>query len=179
MKNSSFIFTCLFMTLWSFALSKEPVLQLDESRVSGIGWTDAHHVAYGWPIRLKSGTEVMVQEADSFLESASDEFLCRQNDFGQTALHLAVRQDTIEIVSLYVRRGVCLNTANRDGDAPLHYAAFWGRLQAAKILLEAGAHFEQKNKRGNTPIDDARSERHEEVLLILESFRSDTARGEL
>lgn len=183
MRNPFFTYMCLFMGLSLVLSQRESVpvvgIQLDESRVSAIGWTDSHHVAYGWPIRLPSGEEEIIQDAGSFLASASDDFLCRQNDFGQTALHLAVRQDVIEIVSLYAQRGVCLNIANRDGDTPLHYAAFWGRPLPAKILLEAGANFDLKNNLGNTPMDDALSEEHEDVLSILEPFRSNTVTGEL
>jgi ankyrin repeat protein len=172
---------CLSMGFSPVLSKKESMsagIQMDESRVSDIGWTDAHNVAYGWPIRLPSGTEVVVQDVSSFLESARNDFLCRQNDFGQTALHLAVRQDVIEIVSLYAQRGVCLNIANRDGDTPLHYAAFWGRPRSAKILLEAGADSEMKNHLGNTAKDDALSEEHKDVLFILEPFRGNTATWE-
>ena len=108
-------------------------IELDETRVSEIGWTDAHNAVYGWPVE---GFVIPVEEIADFLQSASDEFLCRPNDFGQTVLHLAVRQNHLGVVQLCVdRRLECLETGNNDGDTPLHYAAVWNRPEASKLIL--------------------------------------------
>lgn len=153
-------------------VTARPTPPLDESRVSAIGWTDAHNVAFGWPVVGLPGAEgateqVPRERATAFLEAASDEFLCRQNDYGQTALHLAVRQDHLAVVSLYTARRICLDVANRDGDTPLHYAAAWVRPAAAKLLVEAGADVSAQNRKGDTPANDARAKGEPDMVRIL------------
>lgn len=59
-----------------------------------------------------------------FLEAASNEYLCVRNEFGQTALHLAVREENMDILDVYIERALCLNIGNKDGDTPLHYASY-------------------------------------------------------
>ena len=118
---------------------------LDEARVSVLDWTDAHTLAYESTI---VGVTVSKEEAAVSLSLASDDFLCMQNIIGQTALHLAVRQDHLEIVELYARRVLGLDIPNKDGDTPLHYAAFHNRPRAAELLLKAGASCQASNDKG-------------------------------
>ena len=56
-----------------------------------------------------------------------------------------------------------------DGWTPLHLAAFFGRLDAARLLVEAGAdvHAVSRNSLGNTPLHAATSGRHSDVALYL------------
>lgn len=133
-------------------------LVLDETRTDDLGWTDAHHVAFGTPI-LHDGHKYAAptgRDARVFLETASDDYLCIRNDFGQTALHLAVREENIDIVNLYMERHIpCMNTGTKDGDTPLHYAAYWGRLECARLLIKGGADTKARNYKGHTPLDDA------------------------
>ena len=150
----------------------DPAVRLDQSRINDIGWTDVHLVAYGWPILTDTGDSIAVPSdrlsVQTFLQDATDDFLCLQNDFGQTALHLAVRQDHQELVSFLVTRQLpCLDRANRDGDTPLHYAAAWGRANLAKVLVEGGADLSVQNDHGKTPLEDAMSFGHEDVRSVL------------
>lgn len=147
----------------------------DPKRINELGWTDAHMVAYGWPIRTADGDEIFISpeshQMTSFLSDATNEFLCLQNDFGQTALHLAVRQDYRELVSFLVlaRKVPCLDVGNRDGDTPLHYAAAWGRAESAEVLLQGGADMKLRNHHGNTPMDDALTFGHQDVYSLMEA----------
>ncbi|KAH8058833.1 hypothetical protein JL721_9401 [Aureococcus anophagefferens] len=111
---------------------------LDVGRRSPLGWTDAHNVAYGLPVTPEAGVVADV-DALAFLGGANDDYLCARNDYGQTALHLAVRQNRLDLVDLYARRRLCLDAANLDGDTPLHYAAVFQRTDAVWMLLGAGA----------------------------------------
>lgn len=56
-----------------------------------------------------------------------------------------------------------------DGWTPLHLAAFFGRLDAARILLEAGAdvHAVSRNSLTNTPLHAATAGKHSDVALLL------------
>ena len=142
--------------------ARETFLSFDETRVDDLGWTNAHHIAYG-----RTFPALTDRDARDFLETASDTYLCVQNDFGQTALHLAVRQENIDVVKLYINRNLpCINTGNKDGDTPLHYAAYWGRVECTRLLLEGGANPEQQNGKGGTPLDDAREAGNGDVITF-------------
>jgi ankyrin repeat protein len=56
-----------------------------------------------------------------------------------------------------------------DGWTPLHLASFFGQLEAARLLVEAGAdvHAVSRNSLENTPLHAATAGRHSEVALLL------------
>jgi ankyrin repeat protein len=56
-----------------------------------------------------------------------------------------------------------------DGWTPLHLAAFFGRTEAARRLLDAGAPLdaESRNSNRNTPLHAAAAGRHSELALML------------
>lgn len=154
------------LVLGACAPSSSDLPALDAGRVSPIGWTDAHNVAYGLPL-AKGAPVVPRDEAAAFLGAADDAFLCRANAYGQTALHLAVRQNHVAVVDLYARRRLCINAANKDGDTPLHYAAVFQRTDATWLLLGAGADVAALNDDGDTPLDDATAHKATRVVAIL------------
>jgi ankyrin repeat protein len=62
-----------------------------------------------------------------------------------------------------------INSYAYDGWTPLHLAAFFGHLDAARLLLDAGAdvHAVSQNSLTNTPLHAATAGKHEEVALLL------------
>jgi uncharacterized protein len=56
-----------------------------------------------------------------------------------------------------------------DGWTPLHLAAFFGRTDAARILLDAGAdvHAVSRNSLANTPLHAAAAGKHSDVAMLL------------
>ena len=147
-----------------------------EGRRSALGWTDAHNVAYGLPV-LPGGELIPREAAAEFLAGSSDDYLCARNDYGQTALHLAVRQNHADVVDLYVARRLCLDVANGDGDTALHYAAVFQRTDAVWMLLGAGADPTAKNDLGDTPLDDAKANRAKKVIEILQAASANPPRS--
>jgi hypothetical protein len=78
----------------------------------------------------------------------------------QTLLQHAVANGHLERVRLLIRYGVDLETRNDWGEVALGYACSWGQLEAAKVLVEAGADvnaIEHNPERGYryTPLDCA------------------------
>ena len=60
--------------------------------------------------------------------------------------------------------------------APLHVAALYGHETICAKLLEAGAVVTLKDRRGRTPIDWAKRNKHDEVTqLLLAALRNSTA----
>lgn len=62
-----------------------------------------------------------------------------------------------------------VNAYAYDGWTPLHLAAFFGHLDAARLLVEAGAdvHAVSRNSLSNTPLHAATSGRHGDVAMYL------------
>ena len=56
-----------------------------------------------------------------------------------------------------------------DGWTPLHLAAFFGQLGAARVLLASGAdvHAVSRNSMANTPLHAATAGRHPDIALLL------------
>ena len=65
--------------------------------------------------------------------------------------------------------GATVNSYAYDGWTPLHLAAFFGNLDAARMLLDAGAdvHAVSRNGLANTPLHAATAGKHPEVALLL------------
>ncbi len=81
-----------------------------------------------------------------------------ENDRGETPLHLVSRgeydsqADGVGIARLLLEHGVDVHAQDKDHDTALHSAAFWGRLEIARVLLERDANTNAVNDRGETPL---------------------------
>jgi ankyrin repeat protein len=64
-----------------------------------------------------------------------------------------------------------------DGWTPLHLAAFFGHLEAARLLLAEGADVKAVSRNGmkNTPLHAATAGRHGELALLLLQHGADPA----
>ena len=68
-----------------------------------------------------------------------------------------------------------LNAFAYDGWTPLHLAAFFGHLDAARALIDAGADIDAFSRNGltNTPLHAATAGRHGDVALLLVEHGAD------
>src|SRR5665213_1640767 len=63
--------------------------------------------------------------------------------------------EAIEAIQLCLDAGVDINAANGQGQTALHAAALKGYDKVVQFLADHGANLEAKDKRGNTPLDEA------------------------
>eukprot|EP00658_Telonema_sp_P-2_P068353 TRINITY_DN5728_c0_g1_i4.p1 TRINITY_DN5728_c0_g1~~TRINITY_DN5728_c0_g1_i4.p1 ORF type:complete len:132 (-),score=33.21 TRINITY_DN5728_c0_g1_i4:132-527(-) len=99
----------------------------------------------------------------------------KKNETGNTPLHLAARNGSLECIRLLAEAGAVLDKHNDSGDTPLHYAAANGNPEAIKMVL--GAHssmtplyVDDQNERGETPIHVAvEHNRPSSVKLLCEA----------
>ena len=70
-----------------------------------------------------------------------------------------------------------VNAYAYDGWTPLHLAAFFGQLEAARVLLDAGADLQalSRNSLTNTPLHAATAGKHEDIALLLVERGADSA----
>lgn len=91
----------------------------------------------------------------------------------QVPQHLAM------CASLLIRFGSLVNIADPTGNTPLHFAAEFGAVPEVLevLILEGGADFGLKNKKGLTPLDVCKSDEIRKKMLHLESQRKKTSRS--
>lgn len=113
-----------------------------------------------------------VELVDFMLEKGSDPN-CEVDD-GYTCLLVAVESESPEaprIMKALIDGGADIHAKGINGWAPLHMAAARGNLEAAKLLLEAGADVNQRTEIDghDSPLMEAtRNGRAEMVRLLLE-----------
>jgi len=71
------------------------------------------------------------------------------------------------ITKILEKKPELVNTLNRAGFTPLHYAANGGHVDAAKVLLAHGADVEAERSGGFTPFHDAIVKKHRAVAELL------------
>lgn len=93
-----------------------------------------------------------VELAMMLVKNAVPYQVCQYDDMGQTALHLAVQKNYLDIASALLENGANIDAYGRDEAyhrmTPLHYAALTGNLVAARLLLNWGADISVENGDG-------------------------------
>ncbi len=80
---------------------------------------------------------------------------------GYPALHFAVGMNYKNIVAALLNAGGEVDIRNKSestgyvGETALHCAAFWGRYEIARLLIDAGADVNALTDRKSTPLHDA------------------------
>jgi ankyrin repeat protein len=85
------------------------------------------------------------------LESGADPNA--KNELFNTPLHMAAARNLTEMSALLLKNGARVNALNVDRNTPLHQAVrFPGKFDTIKLLLDAKANVNAKNRRGMTPL---------------------------
>jgi tetratricopeptide (TPR) repeat protein len=95
------------------------------------------------------GLKKALEGATGAASAAAAEYEAAEND----ELHQAARKgDSGLIPSLLAEPGQDVNATNRDGQTPLHYAAWEGHVDCLQLLLDADADVNATNSSGQAPL---------------------------
>ncbi|MDJ1482516.1 ankyrin repeat domain-containing protein [Cytophagaceae bacterium YF14B1] len=104
---------------------------------------------------------------------------CKQKDESSAAskdgakapevdIHTAIVKDDIKALQQHIEAGTDLNEKDPfGGSSPLITAALFGKTEAAKMLIDAGADLNFKNKDGSTPLHTAAFFCRPEIVKML------------
>ena len=80
---------------------------------------------------------------------------------GDTPLHGAAYYGSMECMRILLDVGKAnVNAKTNLSYTTLHYAALWGRIEAATLLIERGAEINPINEYNRTPLDRAHNNHH-------------------
>lgn len=98
---------------------------------------------------------------------------------GSFLLHLAVRAERAEVVSLFLSNGAEVSVEDGHGSTPLHHSAVLEDEEISDLLIRAGADLSARDEVGNTPLHLA-SEwgRLGQVRLLLKNGASTALQNE-
>lgn len=91
-----------------------------------------------------------------------------------TALHMSAENGYAEICEILLKKSPSLiHALDVFKMSALHYAAYRGKIEAVKVLLQHGAIIDLKNDDGETPLDLALKENQQEVVDFLKNWKSE------
>lgn len=106
--------------------------------------------------------------------------VCQYDQQGQTALHLAVQKNFIEVVKALLEKGANINALATDPSythmTPLHYAALTGNHKAAQLLLTWGANIHLENGQFITAATLAYQHGFMDVARLIEQSQRSSAK---
>ncbi len=95
-------------------------------------------------------------------------FINQRDNFGNSALHYAARNNHSKTVALLLSKGAAI-TKNNTGCTPLHLAACNGHLETVNTLLSKDFAIVQNDK-GETPLTLAQLRDHDDVIEQLNKY---------
>ncbi len=74
------------------------------------------------------------------------------DSYGDSAVHLAVLEESHDILHLLIQNGFPVNLRNEEGKTPLHFCAEYNLLNLAEMILNAGGDLSIQDNYGNQPL---------------------------
>ena len=90
-----------------------------------------------------------------------------QNDFGDTALHLAIKNHLHKVTKTLLDLKPDVNTKNKNKETPLHFAIQYSTPDIVKKILELGANKDAATNNDQYPIHLAAKCKFPEILELL------------
>lgn len=99
----------------------------------------------------------------------------RQNENGETALHVAADAGRLEVVQFLLERGADANAQEPDqGQTPLTYAIMAEHADVAEALVRGGADPLQSDKEGSNPLAECSDEElHARLQAVFEEIHGE------
>ncbi len=106
-------------------------------------------------------------EGVKFFTRISASKINQQNIGGATALHIAVRNNNIEIVKILLNFGADVNKIDNDGFNPAMRAAYLGNSEILKILLDKNTDVSKLNNKAESLIIQSAASGCDECLQVV------------
>lgn len=90
-----------------------------------------------------------------------------QDQYLNSALHMASANNNIEIVKLLLEAGIDLNLQNSSGNSALHWAAMNNNVTVVKMLIDKKANSKLKNNMNKTATEEAYERGNTEIADFL------------
>ena len=74
------------------------------------------------------------------------------------SIYLSIQNGLIEAVKQHIVTGTDVNAKDKNGDTPLHHAAWNGHKEIIELLIAKGADVNAKDTDNDTPLDEADGE---------------------
>ena len=94
----------------------------------------------------------------------NEDLLYYKDSLQRNLLYIAARNGHVSICEYLINKGININEVQKTGSTALHGAAYYGQINAVKVLLNYGAKTNIKNSYGHLPIDEAMTEEIKNIL---------------
>ena len=118
------------------------------------------------PIHEAAYSEInRLEKINLLLEAGA--YINAKDEFGDTALMIAARNDDYELIETLLHAGADPDIANEKGFRPIHVVIKNGNIQSLELLLKNGSKINSLDERVIEPIFYAIENKNEQVILAL------------
>jgi len=132
------------------------------------GWASIHAVSVGFFDPIPNIYQSLPDVARLLLEHGADvNSRTSDYDYGQTPLHIVVKNNRIEVLHVLLEHGANVAAKDNHGRTPLHLVAERGSVDVARVLLKHGANVAAEDNEGRTPFQIASAWGYNSIIKLL------------